>query len=142
MMSYTKRTDIPVQAGEIALELDDGNLVAVQCPAERNPQSNSMVFTPRARWIGVDGEQRRDPAGREVITTKTHNASPEQVSALGASVIVRECLYLVSGEPLTPDPDHPEINMMMFGADNIAQCSIRNAIASASVAAPDASDVL
>ena len=142
MMSYTKRTDIPVQAGEIALELDDGNLVAVQCPAERNPQSNSMVFTSSARWIDAAGAQKFDPAGRAVATAKTHNAGNEQVAALGASVIVRECLYLVSGEPLTPDPDHPEINLLMFGADNIAQCSIRNAIASASVAAPDASAVL
>lgn len=141
-MSYTKRTDIPVQTGEIALQLDDGHLIAVQCPVARDPQSNTPIFTPRARWIDATGTQKCDLSGRAVITTKTHSASNDQVTALSANVIVRECLYLVCGEPLTPDPAHPEINLMMFGADNIVQCSIRNAIASASVAAPDASDVL
>ena len=141
-MSYTKRTDIPVQSGEVALELDGGNLVAAQCQVSRDPQSNNSIFNTSARWVDADGVQRSDPSGRSVVTAKTHSASTEQVAALTVNSIVRECLFLVLGEPLTPDPTHPEINMMMFSADNIVQCSIRNAIASASVAAPDASDVL
>lgn len=141
-MSYTKRTDVPVQEGEVAVELDDGNLIAVQCPMSRDPLSNTPIFSPRARWVAADGSQRTDSSGRAVITLKTHSASNEQVAALGASVIVRECLYLVLGEPLTVDSSCPDTNVMKFGADNIAQCSIRNAIASASVTAPDAGEVL
>lgn len=80
-----------------------------------------------------------DGSGRPVTTTKTHNAPAEQVASLTASVIVRECLYLVLGEPLTASGD---TNVMMFSVDNIVQCSIRNAIASACVTAPDASAVL
>ena len=109
---------------------------------QRDPLSNTPIFAASARYIDATGAQQHDAAGRSIITTITHAASADQVAALTASVIVRECLYLVLGEALTPDPDHPETNMLMFSADNIAQCSIRNAIASASVAAPDASDVL
>jgi len=141
-MSYTKRTDVSVLDGEVAIELDDGNLVAAQCPMSRDPLSNTPIFSPRARWIDATGAQRVDASGRPVITLNTHSASNEQVAALGTSVIVRECLYLVLGEPLTVDPAYPDINLMKFSADNIAQCSIRNAIASASVTAPDASAVL
>ena len=141
-MTYEKRTDIPLPAGEVALQLDDGNLVAVCCPVSRDPQSNNPIFSACARWIDATGAQRLDGAGRAVTTAKTHTSSNEQVAELGADVIVRECSYLVIGEPLTPDAAHPETNVMKFGADNIAQCSIRNAIASASVTAPDASDVL
>lgn len=141
-MGYTKRTDVPVLDGEVAIELDDGNLVAAQCPMSRDPLSNMPIFSPRARWVAADGSQRTDSAGRAVTTLKTHSASNEQVTALGASVVVRECLYLVLGEPLTVDPAYPDTNLMKFGTDNIAQCSIRNAIASASVTAPNASAVL
>lgn len=141
-MSYTKRADIDLPAGEIAVELDDGNLVAAQCLVSRDPQSNTPIFSARARWIDGAGVQRLDPSGRAVMTAKTHSATNEQVAALTASVMVRECLFLVLGELITPDPAYPDTSLMKFGADNIAQCSIRNAIASASVTAPDASDVL
>jgi hypothetical protein len=141
-MSYTKRPDIALPSGETVVELDDGNLVAVQCPVARDPQSNATVFSAAARWIDASGAQRMDDAGHMVATAKTHSANAEQITALGANVIARECLYLVLGEPLTPDPEYPELNLMKFSTANIAQCSIRNAIASASVAAPDAGEVL
>ena len=141
-MTYEKRPDIALPTGEVALQLDDGNLVAAQCRVSRDPQSNNSIFAASARWVDAAGAQRIDASGRTVATAKTHSASTEQVVALTVNSIVRECLFLVLGEPLTPDPEHPEINVMKFSADNIAQCSIRNAIASASVAAPDASDVL
>jgi hypothetical protein len=142
-MSYTKPTGIPCEAAETVVQLDDSAAyVAVQCITQRDPLSNTPIFAASARYIDATGAQQHDAAGRSIITTITHAASADQVAALTASVIVRECLYLVLGEALTPDPDHPETNMLMFSADNIAQCSIRNAIAAAAVNAPDAGEVL
>ena len=76
-MSYTKRTDVPCEPGELVVELDDGNLVAAQCPVTRDPQSNNVIFAPRARWIAADGTQKADGSARAVITANTHNASAD-----------------------------------------------------------------
>lgn len=148
-MSYDKRTDIPCEPGELVVELKDpadptasGPLVAVQCPATRNPQSNNLVFSPRARWIDASGAQQTDAAGAAVITSCTFNATAEKLAALSADTISRECLLLVLGEALTADPSVPEVNLLRLGGNDVAQRSIRNAIAAASAVAPAASEVL
>jgi hypothetical protein len=68
--------------------------------------------------------------------------SPDDVTSLTPGAIVRECLYLVLGEPLTADTTTPDVTLIAWSADVVAQCSIRNAIASASVVTPTASEVL
>lgn len=141
-MSYTKRTDIPCAAIETVVQLDSGPLVAVQCPADRNGMSNMMVFSPAARWVDALGTTKLDSSGREVRVAQSLTISPDDVTRLGANVVTRECLMLVLGEPLTPDPAHPDVTLFPWSTALVAQCSIRNAIASASVTAPDAGEVL
>lgn len=141
-MSYTKRTDIPCESAETVVQLDDTSaLVAVQCGAER-AMSNQVVFTPAARWIDATGVTKADGAGRNVAVVKSLSLSPEDVTRLTATAVVKECLLLVLGEPLTPDPADPSITLIPWSPALVAQCSIRNAIASASVTAPDAGEVL
>ncbi|MEO7466712.1 MAG: hypothetical protein ABIV36_06855 [Sphingobium limneticum] len=145
-MSYEKRTDIGVLPGETAVQLDteSSDLVAVSCPSERDALSNTVNFSPRARWIDGAGVTRTDSAGRDVTTTLTHGMAADRVNELGSAVVVKECLLLVLGEPLTPDPEpeHAGVTLIPWSADVVARCSIRNAIASASVAVPSAGDVL
>lgn len=80
--------------------------------------------------------------GHAVITSLRHASNADELASLTADVIARECLYLVLGEPLTANPNVSGSTLVPFSADNVAQQSIRNAIASASVTAPDASAVL
>ena len=142
-MSYTKQTGVPCAPTETVVKLDDtGDLVAVQCTTRRDPLSNLTLFTPAARAIDASGAQRVDASGHAISTTIIHASSAAELAAVTADVLVRECLYLVLGEPLTESTATPGTTLLMASADNIAQCSIRNAIASASVTAPDASDVL
>lgn len=141
-MSYTKQTGIPCAVGETVVEIDSGQLVAVQCPASRDPYTNMMVFMPAARLIDSAGKTQVDRVGRNVATATTYSAPPDEVTRMTADAVVRECLFLVLGEALTADPATPGVTLLKFSADNIAQCSIRNAIASANVAAPNAGEVL
>jgi hypothetical protein len=142
MMSYTKRNDIPCADGELVLQLDTGDLVAAQCPSSRDSMSNQVVFLPSARWIDDAGKARVDTQGRAVAVSYPQTMMPDEVTRIGATAVVKECLLLVLGEPLTVNPEHPEITLIPWSADTVAQCSVRNAIAAASVAAPSASEVL
>lgn len=142
-MSYTKQTGIPCGSAETVVKLDDtGALVAVQCPCERDPQTNVLVFTAQARAIGADGTQQQDALGRAIITSLRHASNADELAALTADVIARECLYLVLGEPLTANPNITGATLVPFSAANVAQQSIRNAIAAATTAVPAASSVL
>ncbi|WP_130617986.1 hypothetical protein [Dyella amyloliquefaciens] len=142
-MAYEKQTDIPCADGETVVKLlDIGELVAVQCPASRDDSTNMNLFAPSARWIDTTGATKTDPSGRKVSTVRTVSIAPGEVARLTPTVIVRECVCLVLGEPLTPDPDFPDLNLLKWGPDTVAQMSIRNAIAAASIAAPAAADVL
>jgi hypothetical protein len=141
-MSYTKETGIVCSSGETVVRLDSGVLVAVQCAMARNPDRNTVEFMPSARWIDDADATQRDSAGRNVATVKTLSMAPDDVARLTPEAIVRECLYLVLGEPLTADPSTPETTLIAWSSDVVAQCSIRNAIASASVVTPTASEVL
>lgn len=145
-MSYTKTDQTPfagnLAAGETVVALDTGDLVATQCSADRNAMSNLMVFVPSARWVDTAGVTRHDTTTRAVAVAQSLTISPDDVNRLGADVVTRQCLMLVLGEPLAPDPDHPETNLLHWSDSLIAQCNIRNAIAAASVIAPGAEEVL
>lgn len=142
-MAYTKQTDVPCASGETVVLLDSGHLVAVQCTATRNPSTNMIDLVPFARWIDAQGVTKADGNGSDVTTVKTVSMSPDDVARLGGADTVRkECQLLVLGEPLTLDPANAGMTIIPWSADVVAQCSIRNAIAAASVTAPAASDVL
>lgn len=141
-MTYQKRDNVPCDAGEAVVELDSGDLVAVVCTACRDHLSNDLVYCAKARWIDGEGVTLADSAGRPVSTSHTYRAMASDVEMFGPAGLPKECLLLVLGEPLTPREGYPEITLIPWGADVVSQCSIRNAIASAKVVAPSASDVL
>lgn len=142
-MAYTKETGIPAADGETIVRLaDTGDLVAVQCAIARDDKTNRVTFMPAARWINALGVTQADSGGRNVATVNTVSLTPDDVTRLGRDAVMRECQLLVLGEALTPDPTTPDVTIIPWSADVVAQCSIRNAIAAASVSAPAASDVL
>lgn len=87
-----------------------------------------MVFMPAARLIDNIGKPQTDPVERNVATATTYSTPPDEVTRLTADTVVRKCLFLVLGEALTDDPATPGVTLLKFSADNIAQCSIRNAM--------------
>lgn len=141
-MSYTKQTTITCGDGETVVRLDDGNYVAVKCPANCDPITNKVTFSPRARFISASGDPIASSGGQPIQSSKEIPIDALEVDRLGASAVVRECLLLVLGEPLTPDPAHPSQTLIPWSADLINQCSIRSAIAAATLTAPNASEVL
>lgn len=141
-MSYTKPTGVPCAPGETVVQLENGEYIAVQCTTVSDTLTNSVLFTPRARWIDVAGAPKLDAAGNPVTTEKALPMEPTRVAELTSAVVVKEHLLLVLGEPLTPSPDDPAITIIPWGAALVAQCSIRNATAAAHVDAPAAGEVL
>lgn len=142
-MAYEKQTSIPVAEGETVVKLTDtGDLVAVQCPMSRDELTNRVIFMPAARWVDDHGATKADTAGRNVATVKTLSMSADDVTRVGRDATIRECLLLMLGEPLTPDPTTPDVTIIPWSADIVSQCSIRNAISAARVTAPAAADVL
>lgn len=83
-----------------------------------------------------------DASGRTVTTIKTHSMSPDDVDRLTPSTVAKECLLVVLGEPLTMDPNNSSISIIPWSADVVGQCSIKNAIAAASAAAPNVQEIL
>jgi hypothetical protein len=94
-MSYTKRTDIPVAAGEAAVELDTGELVAVACT--REVRGTSLYFLATARAIDASGNAVTgaddQPVTTQLAMTHTDIASADDMA--------RDCLLAVLGESTT-----------------------------------------
>lgn len=131
-MTYTKRTDIPVQSGEIAVELDTGALVAVRCDRKRVDQG--LSYHSSARQIDAQGRTLTYPNGSPIRTEFKHACSVERVDELTDSAIVREMLLAVLGEP---------VSLIPWPESVLTSVSIRVSIAAAAVAGPaDAGAVL
>ena len=101
-MAYTKRNDVPVQPGELAVELDSGELVAVKC--ERKRVDAGVSYHSRARAIGPDGLPALDALGRPIVTEFKHTVGVDKVAELGDDAITREMLLVVLGEPVSLFP--------------------------------------
>lgn len=131
-MSYIKREGIPVEAGEIAVELDTGELVAVGCGRSR--VDSGVEFHARARVIVETGASVRDANGKPIVTEFRHAAPVGIVDATGADVIARDCMLAVMGEP---------VEVVSWGNALLAGVSIRVSLAAAQISGPvDAGGVL
>ncbi len=108
-MSYMKRDDIPTEAGEQAVELDAGALVAVSCT--RSLHGDRLAFRVRAREI--DGS-----AVREFVHTAPAGGDSDEIA--------RQCLLAALGEP----------NTLMLAPAVEASYSIRVAIEHAQSVGP------
>lgn len=132
-MSYIKRDNIPVLTGEIAVELDTGDIVAVACIRKR--VDAGVCYHATARAIEADGTARLYPNGAPLETAMKHSVSVERVETLTDDAIARECLLAVLGEP-------PQ-GLFGWSDVNLSAWSIRVSIAAASVSgAADAGAVL
>jgi hypothetical protein len=122
-MSYTKRDDIPVGTGEIAVELDTGDLVAVGCNRKR--VDYGVCYHATARAINVDGTARTYPTGALLQTAMKHSVSVDRVDTLTDDAIARECMFAVLGEPLA--------GLFAWSDVNLSAWSIRVSISAAQV---------
>ena len=100
-MAYEKRDDVAVGPGEMAVELDTGELVALSCT--RALAGDRFAFQVRARQL--DGS-----AVREFVHTAPAGADADDVA--------RQCLLAALGEP----------NTLMLSDAVAASYSIRVAI--------------
>lgn len=140
-MSYLKRNDIPVAAGELAVELDTGTLAAVRC--DRKRVDAGVCYFAQARAVDATGADLQDSAGRPVVTQFKHVVPVEQVDAIGDDAITRECLLAVMGEPLTPRNDGSGLALFPWPDAVLTGVSLRVSIAAAAVSgAADAGAVL
>ena len=132
-MSYTKRANIPVAAGEIAVEMDTGDYVAVSCTRKRVDQG--ICYHATARAIESDGTARLFPNGAPIETAMKHGVSVERMETLTDDAIAKECLLAVMGEPLQ--------GLFAWSDVNLSAWSIRISIAAADVSGTaDAASVL
>lgn len=137
-MTYLKRADIPVMAGELAVELPGAGFAAVRC--DRKRVDSGIAYHPQARAITEEGAQVLDARGQPIVTETKHTAPMDQVERIGDDAIARECMLLVLGEPLTPVGDG---TLIRWADTTISGCSLRVSIAAAAVAGPaDAGAVL
>lgn len=132
-MSYTKADPQPagLNAGETAVTLDDGTIVAVQATTTVQETSGCPVIAATARAINADGTPKTLADGSPIASTFHHTSNPDEVNDTGGIAQVQKCCLLaVLGEstaPLWQDPIH---------ATALANASIRTAILSAAHAGP------
>lgn len=131
-MAYTKRTDIPVSPGWLAVEIDTGELVAVQC--ERKRVDAGVCYHAQAQSIDEAGIPRLDFNGRPIATEFKHTAPTAQVDSVGDAAITRECLLAVLGEPTT--------GVIAWSPLLLSAASIRISLAAAPLSGPADADSL
>lgn len=133
-MTYTKPDQSLFQGladGELVVQLDSGDLVAVRALGEVEPNTGNAVVKATARAIGPSGEARVDANGQPIATAYSFSADTGTLAALGGIDGFRRCMLLtVMGEPagwLNPLPDgvleHASIrtNLASAAASGIAQ---------------------
>jgi hypothetical protein len=130
-MSYTKRPDLPVVDGELAVELETGDLIAVRCNRKR--VDAGVCYHARARAIDEAGATRIDAAGRDLVTEFKHSVPVGTVDELGDGPITRECLLAVLGEPLTKRADGSGLALFPWADSMLTGVSIRVSIAAGQV---------
>lgn len=144
-MTYIVRDDVPLKplnrdiTAQAVVELDTGDLVAIHYDASRTA-GNTLSCHGRAWLVDADGDPQAnvDAASVPVLTEFKHNATAQQLAALGASAIAQEVTRLVLGEPAADPAPIPWPQSIRDGV------SIRNAIvvARASGALADIAAVL
>lgn len=122
-MSYIKRDNIPVTTGELAVELDTGDFVAVSCNRKR--VDLGICYHAMARAIEADGTARTYPNGSLLQTAMKHSVPVERVDTLTDDAIARECMFAVMGEPLA--------GLFGWSDVNLSAWSIRISIAASQV---------
>ncbi|HEL5026763.1 TPA: hypothetical protein UOA81_001956 [Stenotrophomonas maltophilia] len=128
-MSYVKKEDVPVDAGQTVVELDTGDLVAVVCT--RTLQGGQILFRGRARAITEAGLPLIGGDGK-TIEREFQHSDPRPAKA---DEVARDVLLALLGEP-------PQL--VVWSDQVLLDVSIRQALALATIntGAVDASSVL
>ena len=137
-MSYTKRPELVIEGG-LVVELDSGELVFVQQQVKTLTESLCPSIFVSATWIDEQLQPVVDNQGRHKARVEfRHAASQYEQDVLGLPALVRECLWLVLGEPLSlappPDPpsENPQLNattLIPWANELVRSVDIRRAIA-------------
>ena len=123
-MGYEKIDGVPSEPSEQVVKLDSGDLVAVSCNLER--VASGVSFHAKARAINEDGSQVTDSKGEPVVTQFIHSAPISIVDAQGSTVIAKDCMMAVLGEPTVT----PWADVLLSSA------SIRVSLAAAPISGP------
>lgn len=123
-MGYEKVSGIPAEASEQVVRLDSGELVAVSCNLDR--VASGVSFHAKARAINSDGSAVLDAKGDPVVTQFIHSAPIAIVDAQGSTVIAKDCMMAVLGEPTVT----PWADVLLSSA------SIRVSLAAAPISGP------
>lgn len=129
-MTYTKRDDVPVGDGEIAVELETGDVVALKC--DRTVDRGNVLFVGSARAVKDDGSPVLGadgmPVEREYRHTDPRGAAADQIA--------KDVLMALIGEPTS--------EIVQWSAQMLIDVNIRQALALATIypGAFDASTIL
>ncbi len=131
-MAYAKITNqAPFAAnlkapGEIVLQLDTGQLIAVRARVDVQRGSGSATLFCDARLVNADGTDKLDANGKDITSSFSHTTSKVGIDAAGGrGPMMKLCIMALLGEstgPLWNDAVHAEF---------LDHANIRTTIASA-----------
>ncbi|WP_182655601.1 hypothetical protein [Stenotrophomonas lacuserhaii] len=129
-MTYMKRDDVPVDDGEIAVELETGDVVALKC--DRTVDRGNVLFVGSARAVKDDGSAVLGADGKPVERVYRHT----DPRGPAADQIAKDVLMALIGEPTS--------EIVQWSAQMLIDVNIRQALALATInpGAFDASSVL
>jgi hypothetical protein len=126
-MSYIKAApQPPLLDGEVAIQLDDGELIAVSVKEEWQSNGGGVHLLAMARWIQADGTQETAPDGTPIVATFSNNFGPLQIDEHGMDALRREALLVILGEdstatrPVLVDSTAPDLGSVLSLADDVA----------------------
>lgn len=113
-MSYTVPDQTPfadmMREGELVVELDTGDLVAVYAVTSVEPNTGNPVVVAEARAVNADGSTKCDGCGDQTGTSFSHCSNATEVATLGGIDKLQKLVVMaVLGEdtaPLWKDPAH------------------------------------
>ncbi len=106
-MSYTKLDPTPfaanLAAGEVVVQLDTGDDVAVRATISVQDQTGLPAMQAWARAVNPDGTTRTGPDGSPIQCSMSHRMTAEELAAVsGAAGALKLAIAAVLGEPTTP----------------------------------------
>lgn len=121
--------------GEIALQLDTGDLVALAVEGSPSEVNTGMVLYAWARAINPDGSTKMfgvDP-GVQIVTETKHTACHAEMETTPAQTLADELVKAIMGEPPTMidtvDAEGKPMQQALLAIDNRDQISIVNMLA-------------
>lgn len=90
-----------LEAGEVAVTLDTGDIIAVACTTRRMVNAQGVEFNASARAINADGTPRTCGCNQPIATAFPQPCTPQQVSRFGVDALAKEHVLAVLGEPPT-----------------------------------------